>query len=86
MTKEQAIIRCKEIIITKFNLDYSIDSTDKEAIETVLSMLKEKDKELEKKDKQIDYIIDWIRERSIYAVDSHEKLKQYFERKATNNG
>lgn len=43
-------------------------------------------KELEKKDKIIDYMIDWIRERSIYAIDSHEKLKQYFEQKATNNG
>ena len=29
------------------NNDYSIDSTDKEAIETVLSMLKEKDEEIE---------------------------------------
>ena len=35
-------------------------------------------KENEEKDKQIDYIIDFIRERSIYAVDTHEKLKQYF--------
>ena len=34
--------------------------------------------ELKQKDKQIDYIIDFIRERSIYAVDTHEQLKQYF--------
>ena len=74
MTKEQAIKRCKEIIITKFNLDYSIDSTDKEAIETVLSMLKEnsaeieqknielaeKNAEIEKKDKIIDLILDKV--------------------------
>ena len=45
MTKEQeAIERLNRIITTKFNNDYSIDSSDKEAIETVLSMLKEKDK------------------------------------------
>ena len=36
---------------------------------------------IDKKDKIIDYMIDWIRERSIYAVDSHDMLKQYFERK-----
>lgn len=35
-----AIRTLKEIITTKFNLDYSIDSTDKEAIETVLEELK----------------------------------------------
>lgn len=50
-------------------------------IETVLSMLQEQQKENKKKDKIIDYMIDWIRERSIYAVDSHDMLKQYFERK-----
>ena len=47
MTKEQeAIERLNRIITTKFNNDYSIDSSDKEAIETVLNMLKEKDKEI----------------------------------------
>ena len=68
---------------------------DIEAIETVLNLLEEKeqlyhkalgdlvisDKENIKKDKIIDYIIEWIRERSIYAVDSHEKLKEHFEKK-----
>ena len=49
MTKEQeeAIDRLNRIITTKFNNDYSIDNLDKEAIETVLSMLKQKDKEIE---------------------------------------
>ena len=48
MTKEQETIeRLNRIITTKFNNDYSIDSSDKEAIETVLNMLKEKDKEIE---------------------------------------
>ena len=53
-----------------------------QAIETVLSLIKEQQEKMENKDKQIDYIIDFIRERSIYAVDTHEKLKQYFEIKA----
>lgn len=58
MTKEQeeAIERCKKIITTKFNLDYSIDNYDKEAIETVLNMLKEKDVEIQKKDRIINEI------------------------------
>lgn len=54
----------------------------KKSINTVLSLIKEQQKENKKKDKIIDYMIDWIRERSIYAVDSHDMLKQYFERKA----
>lgn len=44
MTKEQAIEKVNKIITTKFNNDYSIDNIDKEAIETVLSMLEEQDK------------------------------------------
>lgn len=51
------------------------------AMQTVLNMLQEQQEENKKKDKIIDYMIDWIRERSIYAVDSHDMLKQYFERK-----
>ena len=49
MTEEEkeAIDRLNRIITTKFNNDYSIDNLDKEAIETVLNMLKEKDKEIE---------------------------------------
>ena len=49
MTEEEkeAIDRLNRIITTKFNNDYSIDNLDKEAIETVLSMLKEKDAKIE---------------------------------------
>ena len=49
MTEEEkeAIDRLNRIITTKFNNDYSIDNLDKEAIETVLNILKEKDKEIE---------------------------------------
>lgn len=54
----------------------------KKSINTVLSLIKEQQEENKKKDKIIDYMIDWIRERSIYAVDSHDMLKQYFENKA----
>lgn len=50
--------------------------------EIILNLMTKLQKENEEKDKQIDYIIDFIRERSIYAVDTHEKLKQYFEIKA----
>ena len=46
MTKEQAVERANKIITTKFNNDYSIDNVDKEAIEIVLSMLEEKDKQI----------------------------------------
>ena len=85
MTKEQ-----EEAISTmKHWIDYEKENKDKinkadeliEIQETVLSMLQEQREENKKKDKIIDYMIDWIRERSIYAVDSHDMLKQYFERK-----
>ena len=58
----------------------------KEAIETVLSMLKEKDKEIEKKDKQIDlmanYIVDLIKYNNPEEKREVEEIKQYFERKS----
>lgn len=41
MELEKAKERCKKLITTKFNNDYSIDSTDQEAIENVLNKLKE---------------------------------------------
>ena len=39
--------------------------------------------ELQEQEKLIDFMIDWIRERSIYCVDSHEKLKDYFKMKVS---
>ncbi len=39
MDLEKAIKKCTAIVTTKFNNDYSIDSVDKEAIETVLQTL-----------------------------------------------
>ena len=58
-----------------------------QAIETVLNMLKEKDKEIEKKDKIIDLMEEELKERRYIFMNIPKKeIKQYFERKATNNG
>ena len=60
MTREQAIDRMYDLIHTcevgvkKYGSYNDLFSKDKEAIEIVLNMLKEKDKEIEKKDKIID--------------------------------
>lgn len=60
MTKEQdkAIERCNKLIETEYSNWIGI--TNQKAIETVLNMLKEKDEEIEKKDKMIDLIIDFF--------------------------
>ena len=88
MTEEEkeAIERLNRIITTKFNNDYSIDSLDKEAIEIVLSMLKEnsaeieqkntelaeKSAEIEKKDKEIDLILDKLNENYTDVFKNNE--------------
>lgn len=56
MTEEEkeAIERLNRIITTKFNNDYSIDSLDKEAIETVLNILKQNSAELAEKSAEIE--------------------------------
>lgn len=53
---EEDIKRCKKIITKKFNLDYSIDNVDKEAIENVLAEYRRLKQENEKKDKMIELI------------------------------
>lgn len=60
MPKEQdkAIERCNKLIETEHSNWIGI--TNQKAIETVLNMLKEKDTEIEKKDKMIDLIIDFF--------------------------
>ena len=60
MIKEQdkAIERCNKLIETEHSNWIGI--TNQKAIETVLNMLKEKDAEIEKKDKMIDLIIDFF--------------------------
>lgn len=111
MTKEQAIEKCKKIINTNDNVvkearrvrDINtmqlVASLDDEsiAIETVLNMLKEKDKEIEKKDKIIDLMAEQLIrvpinkskrnfeepnfEEEIIIFADKEYIKQYFERK-----
>lgn len=51
------------------------------AIETVLSMLEEKDKTISSKDKIIDLMAEKIYEEGI-VWDNKEEVKQYFENKA----
>ncbi len=45
---EEAIKRCNNIITTKFNNDYSIDSIDKEAIKRILQILENKENKINK--------------------------------------
>lgn len=75
MTKEQeeAIEKLNKIITTKFNNDYSIDNIDKEAIETVLSMLKEKDKIIDKLKKHNYDLLRKLKNR----VKEVKKLEKY---------
>ena len=58
----------------------------REAIYTVLSVLKEKDAEIEEKDKQIDlianYIVNLIKYNNPEEISEVEEIKQYFERKS----
>lgn len=59
MTKEQEAIENLENL-SEYGLCYTINEKIQEDIETVLNMLKEKDAEIEKKDKMIDLIIDFF--------------------------
>lgn len=69
MTKEEAIEQLKMRLKPNtyggecalgYNKKYCFGKSDLEAIEKVLNMLKEKDAEIEKKDKMIDLIIDFF--------------------------
>ena len=83
MTKEQG--ETIEILKQDLELAKKEDVIDIDVLtgylEIALNLIQEQQEENKKKDKIIDYMIDWIRERCIYAVDSHDMLKQYFERK-----
>lgn len=70
-----------------FNLTYSQEQMQ-EDIRLILNRYNYLDSKNEnlinkykEQEKMIDFMIDWIRERSIYGVDSHEKLKDYFKKK-----
>lgn len=102
--QEEAIERLKRIDVKFFISgmnevsNYIIDEADKvnNAIETILSMLKEKDTEIKKKDKQIDLMTEFLGERDlgyyknetggeifgIMRQYNKEDWKKYFERKS----
>ena len=72
MTNEQreAIEICKEKIIESFYdfpnpTSIELKDTDVEAIEIVLSLIKEQQEEIEKKDKQIDLMAEYISKRDV---------------------
>ena len=90
MTKEQETIerlnRFKTIKVlyeNTFAMHTEQLKTLQEDLETVLNMLNKKDKETEKKDKIIDLMAKAFKQDDVRSV---EKIKQYFEQKATNNG
>ena len=125
MTKEQIIVGLNKMLdntikANECGLSNNDFKDDIELLKTVLSMLKEKDteieeykkmiatgiinttkdelvqeknKEIEKKDKIIDLMSEWLYEDDtsfgygkLKDINTSEKIKQYFERKATNNG
>ena len=84
MTKEQeAIERLKTIDETVEEYGGNILKQD---IETVLNMLKEKDKELKKKDKQIDLMLDKINQNYLNIFDKYEnnEIKEIYENNKNN--
>ncbi len=111
MIEEKTIERCKELIKTEHANWIGI--SNQEAIRELLNMLKEKDKEINRKSstikalqcalherteerdrkdyiiarqkKQIDLMAEKIFQEGI-VWDDKEEVKQYFERKVTNDG
>lgn len=61
---EEDIAITKKLITTKFNNDYSIDNKDKEAIEHILTDYKRILKENELKDKTIDLMAQYIKNKN----------------------
>ena len=92
MTKEQAIEKVNKIITTKFNNDYSIDNVDKEAIEIILYMLKEKDTTIDLMagamryyngmQQEQEFCIEICEKKECNIEKCKECIKQYFENKA----
>ncbi len=89
MTEEQekTIKRCEELI--KPEHANWIGISNQIAIETVLNMLKEKDKEIAKKDKIIDLMADCLYKDDtsfgygkLKNVNTPNEIKQYFEQKS----
>ena len=92
MTKEEE--KAIEIVAKYLNFNEICGTRNfKEALETVLNMLKEKDKEIEKKDKIIDLmaydLADYVMyyeydkcRNPVMIKNKAEQLKEYYERKA----
>lgn len=89
MTEEQAVKRCNELI--KESHSCWIGITNQEAIKLVLSMLKEKDKQIDMMAGQIECLHNNLADEfGIWTADycqqggetTIEEIKQYFENKA----
>ena len=87
--EREAIEICKEKIIEPFYdfpnpTSIELKDTDVEAIETVLSLIKEQQEKMENKDKQIDLMAELVYKRFKaellleYGFENEEQLKQYF--------
>ena len=90
MTNEQreVIDRLEKLVRlrkSKNTIKYDNCICSTEDLDTVLSVLKEKDAEIEEKDKQIDlmanYIVNLIKYNNPEEIREVEEIKQYFERK-----
>lgn len=91
MDIEQAEKRIKILLADKCNCSECLKN--KEAMQTVLNMLEEKDREIAKKDKIIYLMADWLYKDDtsfgygkLKNVNTPNEIKQYFEQKATNDG
>ena len=62
--EKKAIEKLNKLTTTKFNNDYSIDSEDKKAIETVLNILKDKDRQINSKNGTINALQHALKERT----------------------
>ena len=82
----------KTLKTMKENIDKKyLKSRNSVAIETVLNLIKTQQAEIEKKDKMIDLMAEWLYEDdtsfgygNLKEVNTPEKIKQYFERKVEN--
>ena len=84
MTKEEEAIKILSDSNILFNIQRDTALSIRVAIETVLNMLKEKDKEIEKKDKIIDLMAEVFYKKFKaellleYGFENEKDLKQYF--------
>ena len=88
MTKEQKVIQRLKYLLFIYKDDLedkylptgALFNKDFEAIETVLNMLKEKDEEIEKKDKIIDLILDKLNQgRNVFENSEIKEIVEIYE-------